>query len=91
MRATLIPPDEVPDGYTTHIIGPPDGHDPTGDIRPVEAAITYRDVDGVRAVLYRFRFELDPGDLELLAAGVPIWLTQVGGIQPFDLDIGSLT
>lgn len=79
MRPTPIPDDEL-DGMTRSTIGPPQGHDLTGDIRPVEAAVEWAVGD---IPIFNFRFVLDAGDLERLAAGEPFWLSLWGHVVPF--------
>jgi len=86
MRATPIPDNEIPEGTERMVLGPPRGSDPTGDIRAVEMV---RDTRHGHLV-FRARFTLEPGDLEDLEAGHPVWVSLWGAVVPFDADIGAL-
>lgn len=70
------------------VMAPPQGHEFTGDIRPVEMLVEMTTVDGMVMPTYRARFILDPGDLDALMAGQAIWLTQLSHVVPFDLQVG---
>lgn len=73
MRPTPIPPSEVFPGHERLVIGPPVGHDPTGDIRSIEALVAHT-TDMGRC--FRTRWLPTPREVERLAAGEPIWVTQ---------------
>lgn len=86
MIPTPIPDDEVFQIGERIVVGPPPGHEPTGDIRAAEA-MAWRpgDTDHVR---YSFRIALEGDDLERLKAGDCVWLTTLGGVAPFYLTAG---
>jgi len=81
MIVTAIPDDEVLPIGKRIVVGPPPGHDVTGDIRAAEAMV-WR-TDDVEAPRYSFRVELEDDDLARLTAGEPVWLTFLGGVMPF--------
>lgn len=78
MRPTTIPDAEIFDGHRRIVMGPPRGHDVTGDIRPLEMLAG---PDGV----YRARIVLEDGDLDRLVAGEPFWISFWGHVVPFDI------
>ncbi len=80
MRPSVIPDDEIFEDHARIVMGPPRGHDVTGDIRAVEMLV------GPDRV-YRARIILDPGDLERLAAGEPFWVSFWGHVVPFDVSM----
>jgi hypothetical protein len=85
MRVTPIPDDAVWDGAQRVVIGPPDG-DPTGKIRAVEAVADVSPSTGMPVL--SMRCALEPGDLEVLAAGGVVWVSFYGGaIVPFSVDV----
>ncbi|MCU1488267.1 MAG: hypothetical protein JWN67_5013 [Actinomycetia bacterium] len=73
MNPTPIPDDEIFEDHRRVVIGPPAGHDPTGDIRSIEALIA--DTPGM-GKCFRTRWVPDAREIERLAAGEPIWVTQ---------------
>lgn len=73
MNPTPIPDDEVFEDHQRLVIGPPAGHDPTGDIRSIEALVGYTPGMGR---CYRTRWVPTERDIERLQAGEPIWVTQ---------------
>lgn len=83
MRVTTIPDNEIWAGATRIVMGPPEGHDPTGEIRALEMLAEI--VMGHRA--YSARCVLEDGDLETLAAGGVVWLTFYGGVAPFSITV----
>jgi hypothetical protein len=83
MRVTPIPDNEIWAGATRIVMGPPTGHDPTGEIRPVEMLAEI--VMGHRA--FSARCALEDGDLETLQAGGVVWLTFYGGVAPFSITV----
>jgi hypothetical protein len=80
VRPTTIPDDEIMEGHRRIVMGPPLGHDVTGDIRAVEM------LAGPEGV-FRARIALEEGDLERLAAGEPFWVSFWGGVIPFDVSM----
>jgi hypothetical protein len=85
MRVTPIPDDAVWSGAQRVVIGPPDG-DPTGEIRAVEAVADVSPSTGVPVL--SMRCALEPGDLEVLAAGGHVWVSFYGGaIVPFSVSV----
>ncbi|WP_116043977.1 hypothetical protein [Amycolatopsis palatopharyngis] len=85
MRVTPIPDSAVWPGARRQVIAPPDGCDPTGDIRPVEAVVDESSSIGCRVL--SVRCALDPGDLETLAAHGNVWISFYGAMVPFNVDI----
>lgn len=83
MRVSTIPDNEIWAGATRIVMGPPEGHDPTGDIRPLEMLTEI--VIGHHA--YSARCVLEDGDLEILQAGGTVWLTFYGGVAPFSVTV----
>lgn len=86
MRITPIPDAEVWEGATRRVIGPPTGHDPLGDIRPLEALV---DVEGQFAPSFSIRCALDDGDAEKLAAGGVVWVTLFGHVVPISVAVAG--
>lgn len=87
MEARDIPDEEVPDYATKIWIGPPPGQEES--IEGVEA-IAYMAAlpDFSQVVARAVRIELDPGDLEHLAAKGHFWLTFIGEVVvPFALNL----
>lgn len=83
MNPTPIPDDEVFEGHERVVIGPPRGHDITGDIRSIEAQIAPAEFGGR---VFRTRWIPTAREVERLAAGEPIWVTQWGAAMvPFDV------
>lgn len=89
MRFTEIPDAEllelggVDNVASRMLFGPPEG-DTSGLIGHLQVA-TMKSEAG--PPMYSARVELDPGDLELLAAGCPVYVTQYGGVCPISVDI----
>lgn len=86
MRPAPIP-DEVLEqhpGEHRLVVGPP-GQDLDSDIAPVEAMYSR---DGVGRPTLSVRCVLEEGDLEMLQAGAPLWITFVGRMPPFGLRVG---
>lgn len=84
MRVTSIPDNAVWEGGHRVVIGPPGG-DPTGEISAVEAVA---DVSPSGVPVLSMRCALDPGDLEVLAAGGCVWVSFYGGsIVPFSVSV----
>ena len=84
MRFTRIPDDELDFhfGQRMVFVGP-DG----SGIEPLETMRRELRVGDVVADAFTARVELDSGDLELLAGGAPIYITQYGGLIPMAMDI----
>lgn len=85
MRIAPIPDSAVWEGGVRKVIGPPQGHDATGDVRPLEAVV---DVSTL-GPCYSIMCVLEPGDLERLTAGEPVWLTMFGGVAPISVAVGE--
>lgn len=89
MRFTAIPDAELlelggPDNVPSRVLyGPPEGDD-SGLIGTLEVAVM-GSASGVP--MYAARVELEPGDLERLAAGCPIYVSQYGGVCPISVDV----
>lgn len=85
MRTTPIPDAEVWPGAMRHVIGPSDLT--SEDLAPVEI-VSYPCAFAGRVMpVHSVRCVLDPGDLEQLAAGGTIWLSFIGGMVPFDVNV----
>lgn len=84
MRFTQVPDAELAfhGGQRMTFVGP-DGT----DIKPLETMRRELTVGNMSAAAFTARVELEPGDLELLAAGAPIYITQYGGLIPVSVDI----
>ncbi|GAA2037412.1 hypothetical protein GCM10009740_31530 [Terrabacter terrae] len=85
MRPTSIPDELVEPGTLRKVISAPNGDLLDENIRPVEALIS-RD-PATQLAAFRMRLVLEGGELEDLQAGKPIWLTMLGGIAPFDVQV----
>lgn len=86
MRITPIPDNEIWPGACRIVMGPPAGHDPTGDIRALEMV-----AEIVRGrPTYSARCVLEDGDLETLQAGGVVWLTFYGGVAPFSVTVAPI-
>lgn len=83
MRPAPIEDDQIIPGTVRKVIGPPDG-DLTGNIRPVEACMTRLESG---ALTYSVRCILEDDDLEKLARGGAVWITFIGLIPPFDIQV----
>lgn len=90
MRPTPIPDDEVWDGATRIVVGPP-GNDLDSDVAAVEVLrdIVATDTTGtVAAVRTSVRCTLEDDDLDHLAAGGTVWLSFYGlHILPFAVTV----
>ena len=84
MIPTPIPDELVDENHPRRTFVGPDGLD---NVDPCEALI-HRDVDGVTAVV-GVRLQLEPGELERLQAGEPVWLEMLGGLTPFRVKVGD--
>jgi hypothetical protein len=88
VRPAPIPDNEIWPGSRRVVIGPPAGHDPTGDIRPVEVLAWRSDTTG--GPVLSARCVPDAGDLDRLAAGGAVWVSFYGGqLLPFDIDVAE--
>lgn len=85
MRPVPIPDDQIPAGSVRRVISGPDG-DLTGPIMPIEAAVIRLPRSG--EVAYMVRCEPEEGDLETLARGGAVWITFLGHVVPFALEVG---
>lgn len=86
MRPTTIPDAALGEAMRRVVVAAPDG-DLLGEngIAPVEALV-YR-LPNTGELVYQLRVVLEDGDLERLTAGKPIWLTVLGRLPPFELNV----
>lgn len=84
MDPTSIPDHEIFEGHERVVIGPPEGFEITNDtVRPIEALVAY---DPTLGYTFRTRWLPTPREIERLAAGEPIWVTQwTSRMVPFDV------
>lgn len=71
-------------GFGCHrrMVGPPPGHDMTGDIRPVEAQVEYVG----DTFVFRTRWLPTEREIERLKNGEPLWVSQwTSHMVPFDV------
>lgn len=87
MRAVPIEDDEPWGECTRLVIGPPVGHDITGDIRPVEALKEL----GRSGTMLHCKVKLEEGDIEKLQEnGGVFWITQLSPVMvPWDVWIAD--
>jgi hypothetical protein len=85
MQPTTIPDDLIEPGTVRRVISAPNGDLLDDNIRPVEALIS-RDRP-TQLAAFKMRLTLEPGELERLMAGKPVWLTMLGGVAPFSVDV----
>ena len=83
MRPAPIP-DQVSPGTRRVVMAAPNGDLTDDNIRPVEALVT----EEADARWYTVMLVLESGDLELLEAGHPIWLSFAGGVPVFAVSAG---
>lgn len=87
MRPAPIPDSDVWDGSRRIVIAPPDGDLTSTDIAPVEALIGQAEDGGP---LISVRCVLEPGDLDKLAKGGPVWVTFLSPqLVPFAIEIAE--
>lgn len=88
MRPVPIEDGDVWPGARRLVIGPPVGHELTGDIRPVEALVESSPQYGT---VFRCKIQLEPGDLERLQAnGGVFWVSQMSPrMVPWDVAIAE--
>lgn len=85
MRPAPIPDDQILPDSRRIVIGPPAGHELTGDIRAAEVCARVTEAHGP---ILSARCILEPGDLEALQAGGAVWVHFYGGqLLPFDVDV----
>jgi hypothetical protein len=82
VRFTEIPDDELEFHKGTRMLFRGPAGSGIGDLETMR-----REVDGLPLAAITARVELEPGDLELLQAGHPIYVTQYGGLIPMCVDI----
>jgi hypothetical protein len=82
---TPIPDELIREGSVRRTIAAPNGDLLDDNIRPVDALISHDQPTGLAAV--RVRLVLEGDELDRLAAGKPVWLTMLGGITPFDVQV----
>lgn len=85
MIPTTIPDELIEPDSLRRVIAAPNGDLLDDKIRPVEALVS-RDPD-TDLVAIKVRLELEDGELERLASGRPVWLTMLGGLAPFDVQV----
>jgi hypothetical protein len=85
MIPTPIPDDLVKDGAQRRVFTAASGDLLDDNIRPVDALISRDDATGLAAVQVRLVLEGD--EIERLTAGKPVWLTMLGGLAPFDVQV----
>jgi hypothetical protein len=83
---TPIPDDLVRPGTVRQTFNPPNDHPGDAEIDPCEALVS-RGAGDLAAV--HVRLELEPGEIERLLAGEPVWVTQLGGLLPTSVVVGE--
>ncbi len=84
MRPTPIP-DEIAPGTRRVVVAAPNGDLTDDNIRPVEPLVT----EEAGGRWYTVMLVLEPGDLDLLEAGQPIWLSFAAGVPVFQVSTGN--
>lgn len=84
MIPTTIPDTEIWEGATRRVFAAPNGDLTDDSIRPVEALI---DAVGDGTARINVRCALEEGELEKLQAGGHVWISFLGGIFPFCVDV----
>lgn len=87
MIPTTIPDALVKPGTVRKVIAAPNGDLTDDNIRPVEAIVSRDEATDLAAI--SVRLELEPGEIERLTAGQPVWLTMLGGLAPFYVEVGE--
>lgn len=87
MIPTTIPDELVEPGTVRRVVSAPNGDLLDDHIRPVEALVSSDAATGLAAI--RVRLVLEEGELERLTAGQPVWLTMLGGLSPFHVEVGG--
>lgn len=83
MRPTPIPDEAVWPGAVRRVIAPPGGDLTDPDVSPVEAV-----VDVVLGFpRFNIRCVLEPGELEKRASGGHVWVSFLGHVVPFSVDV----
>lgn len=85
MIPTSIPDELVKPGTQRRVFAAPNGDMLDDNIRPCEALISRDEATNLAAI--RVRLELEPCEAEAIAAGKPVWLTMLGGLAPFDVQV----
>lgn len=88
MRITPIPDAEIWEGSRRIVVGPPTGHDPLGEIRPLEALLEQPAENG-RLPTFSIRCVLEEGDAEALADGGAVWITLFGHVVPISVGVAG--
>ncbi len=83
MRPAPIP-DEVAPGTRRVVVAAPNGDLTDDNIRSVETLVTQEP----GGQWYTVMLVLEPGDLDLLEADQPIWLSFAGGVPVFHVSTG---
>jgi hypothetical protein len=86
MRLTTIPDEAMWPGSTRHVLMPPGGT-LDSEATPIEMLMDRHVIDGIGYLRYLARFELEPGDLEKLTHGGTIWVSLLGAVVPFDVNV----
>lgn len=84
MIPVTIPDELVQPGSVRRVIAAPDGDLTNDEIRPVESLIK-AGPDGVAQL--SMMLQLEDGELEHLVNGGRVWLTMLGGIAPFHVEV----
>jgi len=82
---TPIPDELIADGEHRRVFAAPDGDLLNEDIRPVEALISRDSSTDLAAI--KVRLVLEDNEIDRLQAGKPVWLTMLGGLTPFDVQV----
>ena len=85
MIPTTIPDELIKPDSQRHVIAAPNGDLLDDNIRPVEALIERDPPTDLVAI--KVRLVLEDGELERLTSGKPVWLTMLGGLAPFDIQV----
>lgn len=83
MRPAPIPAEAVWEGGERIVMGPPGGDLTDPDIASVE--MIREELNGVP--VFSARCILEPGDIELLQKGAPVWVTFYGHVVPFAVTV----
>lgn len=86
MRPTPIPTDEIWENCTRVVMSAPDGDLLNEEIEPCEALKGIVEMSGGPVPFHAMRLMLDPGDIEKLQAGEPLWLViMIPFLPPFSI------
>jgi hypothetical protein len=85
VKPTRIPTSEVWKGARVVTFGAPEGME--DKVAAVQAVEDRSGSTGVRRA--SVRLELEPGDLDKLAAGGHVWISFYGGMLPWSVDVAA--